>query len=239
MSKKHAGVDTIVVSDIHLGSSVSRVKELTNLIEKKYCRDDRCLFDRLVLLGDIFDDYGLTDLREEDWKFLSLIRELASPQNGVEVVWLRGNHDAALEEAAQGIFGAPVRNDYEWRYGGKRFVAVHGHLFDTFLLRRPKISHFFSKVYLVIQRVDSEKQHVSRFFKRLSKRVYLSKRIYQDMIGYARTRSADVIFGGHTHHACTIRAKDGIEYYNPGCWTDIPSSYITIDKEGIKLHEVW
>ncbi len=239
MPKKHAGIDTVVISDIHLGSSVSRVKELTSLIEKKYCRGDRCLFNRLVLLGDIFDDYGLTDLREEDWKFLSLIREIANSKDGVEVIWLRGNHDAALEEAAQGLFGAPVRNDYEWRFGGKHFVAIHGDTFDTFILKRPMVSDFFSRIYRAIQRVDSEKQHVSRFVKRLSKRVYLSRTFYQDMIGYARTRSADVVFGGHTHHACTVRAQDGVEYHNPGCWTDIPSSYITIDKEGIKLHEVW
>ena len=41
----------------------------------------------------------------------------------------------------------------------------------------------------------------------------------------------NVIFCGHTHQ--TLYKKDmNIEFYNSGCWTDIPSSYIVIDNEG-------
>ena len=40
----------------------------------------------------------------------------------------------------------------------------------------------------------------------------------------------------HTHKA--LKKKKGhIHYYNSGCWTDTPSTYIEIDGKNIKIHE--
>ncbi|MFN4917762.1 MAG: hypothetical protein ACK5HH_09960, partial [Ignavibacteria bacterium] len=42
-------VDTLIVSDIHLGSEVSRSKQLLDVIKQFQ-------FKRLILNGDVFDD---------------------------------------------------------------------------------------------------------------------------------------------------------------------------------------
>jgi UDP-2,3-diacylglucosamine pyrophosphatase LpxH len=138
------------------------------------------------------------------------------------------------------LFGTAVFHDYEWNFEGKRFVATHGDRFDKFIVNNPRLSILFGHLYRLLQVADlAPKKHVSRLVKRMSKKIYLSKTISEDMLAYARNKAVDVIFCGHTHHADRVVAADGIEYYNTGCWTDIPSTYLTISKKGVHTHEVW
>ncbi len=232
-------VDTIIVSDVHLGSNVSRINKFTELIEQEYHAAGRYLFNRLVLLGDIFDHHDASRLTDDHWNFLSLVKKLSEPKSGVEVVWLEGNHDPAREGVAEHLVDAEVQKDYAWEYGGKRFAATHGHRFDTFIERHERISMFFSNLYETIQLMDFGKRRTSRFLKRISKKIYLPKNLHLDILAFARARSVDAIFCGHTHHAETHVAPDGIAYYNTGCWTDYPSTYVTIGEEGIQTREVW
>ena len=78
--------DTILVSDLHLGSETSRAREATLFLRA-------AMFNRLILLGDIFCDLNFRRLKKEHWQFLSLIRKLSNPKRGIEVVWVEGNHD--------------------------------------------------------------------------------------------------------------------------------------------------
>jgi UDP-2,3-diacylglucosamine pyrophosphatase LpxH len=233
-------VATMVVSDIHLGSKVSRVKRLMEIIENEYQKDGKYLFDQLVLLGDIFDTLELKRLTNDDWNFLLLIQKISEPEYGVRVVWMNGNHDERSETVVEDFFDTKVLRDYTWIHGGKRFIATHGDRFDKFIKKNERIANFFSTVYIYVQSLDFKTRPISRFFKRLSKKIYLPKTIYLDMMAYARGKKADVIFCGHTHHADSAVAPDGIAYFNTGCWTDIPSTYVTVGLDGaIKTHEVW
>lgn len=233
-------VATIVVSDIHMGSKVSRVKRLTEIIEGEYQKDGKYLFDQLVLLGDIFDTLDLRKLTDADWDFLLLVQKIAEPEHGVKVVWMNGNHDERSEAVVQDFFDTNVVRDYVWTHGGKRFLATHGDRFDKFITNNERAARFFSAAYIYVQSLDFKTRPISRFFKRLSKKIYLPKTIYLDMMAYARGKKADVIFCGHTHHADSAVAPDGIAYFNTGCWTDIPSTYVTVGLDGsIKTHEVW
>jgi hypothetical protein len=33
------------------------------------------------------------------------------------------------------------------------------------------------------------------------------------------------------------KKRGNIHYYNSGCWTDVPSTYITLDGKNIKINE--
>jgi len=81
-----AGYDTLILSDLHLGSELSRARDARNLLEN-------LSFKRLILLGDIFSDLNFRRLNKDHWKFLGCIRKLSNPKRGVEVVWVEGNHD--------------------------------------------------------------------------------------------------------------------------------------------------
>ena len=84
---KHA--HTLIISDIHLGSKVSRSTVLLDTL-KQYT------FERLILLGDIFEDLNFKRLKSAHWELLSYIRRLSNDKTGVEIIWIAGNHDALL-----------------------------------------------------------------------------------------------------------------------------------------------
>jgi UDP-2,3-diacylglucosamine pyrophosphatase LpxH len=223
-------IDTMIISDIHLGSDVSRSRDALKML-KMY------EFKRLVLNGDVFEDLNFKRLRKDDWKFLSYIRKLSNPKRGVEVVWVAGNHDG-IAQILTHLLGIPVFDEYIWEFEGERYLAIHGHQFDKFLNENIVISAIACGFYKFFQKIDSENQRVSRWMKRRSKTwLRVSEKIAADAIDYARTKNANVVFCGHTHQA--IEQTDGvIRYYNSGCWTDRPANYITVSGvTGVAIRE--
>ncbi|MCX6139341.1 MAG: metallophosphoesterase [Candidatus Kapabacteria bacterium] len=108
-----ADLDTVIVSDIHLGSDVSRSKRLIDLLRM-------LKFNRLILNGDVFDDLNFNRLTRDDWKFLSFIRKTSNPRKGIDVVWVVGNHDGGVAEILTHLLGVPVHEEYTWEVRGTR-----------------------------------------------------------------------------------------------------------------------
>lgn len=222
-------VDTLIISDLHLGSDVSRSDAIFKLLTS-------IKFKRLILNGDIFDDLNFKRMKKNDWKLLSLLRKLASKKTKRELIWVVGNHDGAADVLSH-LLGIKIYEEFVWESEGKVFMAIHGHQFDKFILENVVLTEIVSYIYLLIQKFDTENQYFSRWIKMKSKKwLRLSQKIAIDAIQYAKTRGVDVVFCGHTHIAGYY--SDGItEYYNSGCWTDIPSQFITIcPKSGIKIN---
>ncbi|MCX7832949.1 MAG: metallophosphoesterase [Ignavibacteria bacterium] len=219
--------DTIIISDIHLGSDVSRAKELKELLKN-------FRFKRLILLGDIFDDLNFRRLKRSHWKFLSYIRNLSNPKNNISVIWVEGNHDTGLSKITSHFLGIKVYKEYRWNIAGKKFLAIHGHQFDRFLNENVIISNIASFIYNTIQKFGSDKQTLARWIKGKSKGwLRLSKTIAHSAVIYGKRKNVDVVICAHTHQAMHINfPQTGISYYNTGCWTDIPSSLIKIDSYG-------
>lgn len=55
--------DTLLLSDVHLGSDISRARDALAVLES-------CTYRRLILLGDIFSDLNFGRLNGEHWMFL-------------------------------------------------------------------------------------------------------------------------------------------------------------------------
>jgi UDP-2,3-diacylglucosamine pyrophosphatase LpxH len=223
-------VDTLIMSDIHLGSDVSRSKDALDMLRQFD-------FSRLILNGDVFEDLNFKRLSKEDWKFLSYIRKLSGHKNNVEVVWVAGNHDG-IAEILSHLLGLRVYDEYLWESAGEKYLAIHGHQFDRFLNENIIISAFACGIYKLFQRIDTDEQRVSRWMKRRSKMwLRISEKIANDAIAYAKTKRAKYVFCGHTHQAME-RKIDGVTYVNSGCWTDVPSQFITIGSQnGVMLRE--
>jgi UDP-2,3-diacylglucosamine pyrophosphatase LpxH len=217
---------TLIISDIHLGSRVSRSREAAELL-KKYD------FHKLILLGDIFDDLNFNNLRDEDWQLISTLGKYSHTH---KVRWVEGNHDFGLVKIFGAMIGAKVYKVYRWQFGGGKYVAIHGHQFDNFLINNYFLSQAASRVYNFVQLLDFSDKRISHFLKRSSKGwLRLSGKVAKRAILYARLHRIDYVFCGHTHKAMEERQGD-IHYYNSGCWTDIPSTYITIDRDNIKIN---
>jgi UDP-2,3-diacylglucosamine pyrophosphatase LpxH len=222
--------DTLILSDLHLGSEVSCAEAATRMLKQSR-------FRRLILLGDIFSDLNFRRLTKEHWKFLGYIRKLSNPKRGIEVVWVEGNHDQGLTEVMSHLVGVKVYQEYVWEFGGRRHVAVHGHQFDRFVVNNWLLSAVNTFVHLQLQKLDFKGKWFSRFVDRMGTSwMRLSAKVASGAMNHARLRQAQRIFCGHTHVAL-FREHEGIEYYNAGSWTDSQPTYITVDEEGVRLHE--
>ncbi|MGA2695635.1 MAG: UDP-2,3-diacylglucosamine diphosphatase, partial [Terriglobales bacterium] len=189
------------------------------------------------LLGDIFADLNFGRLTKEHWKFLGFIRKLSNPKRGVEVVWVEGNHDTGLTDIMSHLVGVQVYQEYAWNYGGLRHLAIHGHQFDNVGINNVRLNHWGTLLYFQIQKLDFKGKPVARMIDRLNTRwLRLSPKVASGALDHARFHQADRIFCGHTHDAMQ-QERDGIHYYNAGAWVDTKPTYITVDQEGVRIHE--
>jgi UDP-2,3-diacylglucosamine pyrophosphatase LpxH len=222
--------NTLILSDLHLGAETSRAREATRVLKQNR-------FQRLILLGDIFADLNFARLTKEHWKFLGYIRKLSNPKRNVEVVWVEGNHDHGLTNIMSHLVGVQVYQEYAWEYDGKRHLAIHGHQFDGFQVNRVRLSRLGTSLYLQLQKLDFRSKPVARLIDRLNTRwLRLSPKVASGALTYAQEHEAERIFCGHTHQAVHIE-RDGIHYYNSGGWVDSRLTYLTIDEEGVRIHE--
>jgi UDP-2,3-diacylglucosamine pyrophosphatase LpxH len=222
--------DTIVISDLHLGSDVSRAGDALELLQS-------IRFKRLILLGDIFADLNFRRLTKEHWKFLGYIRKLSNPKHQIEVVWVEGNHDHGLAELMSHLVGVPVYQQYVWEYDGIRHLAIHGHQFDSFAINNHRISRIGQFIYLQLQKIDSRNKRFARYLDRLNTRwLRLSAQVAEGALSYAKPGEAERIFCGHTHSPMHT-ARDGVAYYNTGAWVDEHCTYVTVSQEGVLIHE--
>ncbi|MEK7651218.1 MAG: UDP-2,3-diacylglucosamine diphosphatase [Patescibacteria group bacterium] len=227
---KRRVVDTFIMSDIHLGSEVSRPEAALATLKKHS-------FGRLILLGDIFDDLNFQRLSREHWELLSYIRLLTNRKKRVEVIWIVGNHDELLVDVMKYLIGSEVRQNFYWEENNRSFFAIHGHQFDYFLIQNRIISNMAATLYKIIQKLDTKKQRLSHYIKRVSKGwLRVSKDVAEGAVKMGKRKSADYVFCGHTHKALHW-TLGGIKYFNTGCWTDIPSSYVTITNGEPELHQ--
>jgi UDP-2,3-diacylglucosamine pyrophosphatase LpxH len=227
---RNTGCDTLVISDLHLGSEVSRAKDARRMLMSQ-------TFRRLILLGDIFCDLNFRRLKKEHWELLSYIRKLSNPKRKVKVIWVEGNHDRGLTEVMSHLVGVEVRQEYSWTFGGKRYLAIHGHQFDRFLVNNAALSALGEMIYIHLQKFDSEHNVIARFLDRQNtKWLRLSPKVASGALALARARGADVVFCGHTHEAMQA-GTNRIRYFNSGCWTGEIPTYITVDDSGIAIHD--
>jgi UDP-2,3-diacylglucosamine pyrophosphatase LpxH len=222
--------NTLILSDLHLGAETSRAREATRVLKENR-------FERLILLGDIFADLNFARLTKDHWKFLGYIRKLSNPKRKIEVVWVEGNHDHGLTNIMSHLVGVRVYQEYAWQYNGLRHVAIHGHQFDGFQVSSLRLSTVGTSLYLFLQKIDFKSKPIVRLIDRLNTNwLRMSSKVSSGALQYARQHNADRIFCGHTHEALQVE-KEGIHYYNTGGWVDSRLTYVTIDEQGVVIHE--
>ena len=198
MTKRKQKIHTLVISDLHLGSGVSQAEKVEKFLKSLD-------FHKLILLGDIFDSLDFRDLVPEDWSLLHHIGKLSKSR---KIRWVEGNHDNGLSEIFGAMLGAKVYEEYHWQYKGKKYLAIHGHQFDRFLVDNAVISYIASMIYLWIQKIDFKDKRLSHFIKETSKGwLHLSHKVATKAIKYGKKHEADYVLCGHTHKAMKLKAS--------------------------------
>ncbi len=107
---------TVVISDVHLGSSGSKAEDATTFLKQLSC-------EKLILNGDIIDGWQLKKYgtwRKKHTGFLRVVLRMMEKDN-TKVIYIRGNHDDFLDQVLPLVVGKnfQIRRDYVLRSGKK------------------------------------------------------------------------------------------------------------------------
>ena len=213
-------MNTIIVSDVHLGSKHSHADLFLRFL------DSLSPETSLILNGDVVNHWrGVLEGRdmeaEQRLKEESLCRK---------VVWVRGNHDDryAIDDPA----GIEFADSYSI---GKRLYVSHGFDFDTVMPYHRSFIIFFRFFHRLRIRLGAESVHVAYYAKRF-KILYgvLRKHVAMNAVEYARENGYAAVTCGHTHYAEDVMI-DGIRYINTGAWTEMPVYQLGVTDDGMDL----
>jgi UDP-2,3-diacylglucosamine pyrophosphatase LpxH len=222
-------LDAVILSDLHLGSDNCQARQLCELLEG--IADESPQTARIILNGDVFDSIDFRRLKKTHWKVLSLIRKLS---DRLEIVWICGNHDGSAEIVSH-LLGVRVEDEYVLTSGGRRVLLFHGHIYDDFLDNHPILSWFGDCIYALLQWIDRT-HHLAKVAKKGSKTfLRCAKKIEEQAIARAARQDCEAVCCGHTHHA-VVNTGGPVHYFNSGCWTERPCTYLTIEDGLIELH---
>jgi UDP-2,3-diacylglucosamine pyrophosphatase LpxH len=222
-------LDAVIISDLHLGSDNCQARALCQLLECITRHDLPTA--RLILNGDLFNSIDFRRLRKSHWKVLSLLRKLS---DRIDIVWICGNHDGSAEVVSH-LLGVTVEEEFVQPSGGERILVLHGHVFDAFIDAHPVLSFLAGCAYDLLQRLDRT-HSVARLAKQGSKTfLRCARAVRQKSVEYARRRGCTAVCCGHTHAAIADR-RGPVAYFNSGCWTELPCTYLTVADGVVTLH---
>lgn len=218
---------TLIISDIHLGSDLTRVKDLLDVLSS-------IVFDRLIILGDLFDHIKLYKLNMDDWELIDFIKGISIRK---EIIWVEGNHDEQLFNVVPLLLGIKARKQFEWFHSGKKFIAIHGHQFDHYYNRKSYLSRLGGRVFRYLLKLENktgtvfinEMSHKNKSWMKLAEDVALRA------IEYGQRLKADYVICGHTHKAIKL-LSNYVVYVNTGSWHDRVCHFVTINDTELKLN---
>lgn len=122
--------NTVIMSDLHLGSKASRRDDILNFLDKLNT-------ETLILNGDIVDGWALK--RGSKWtnKDTKIIRKLLKiSETGTDVIWIRGNHDEFIKDFIPFDIGnIRILEDYIYQSHDIRYYIFHGDVLDIFITK--------------------------------------------------------------------------------------------------------
>jgi UDP-2,3-diacylglucosamine pyrophosphatase LpxH len=218
--------DAIIISDIHFGSPMCQARELDEFLSNIRVR-------YLILAGDVFDDLKFNRLQHWHWQALSRIRKIS---DHCQVIWIRGNHDIVSARTMSHLLGVEVRNSFSWTMNGRKFFAVHGDRWDTFIYKHRTVTEMVTWIYNTVMSINTAGARLfSKWLKRKAKLLMRnSEAVHYSALSYAKEKGYDAIFCGHTHMAM-LSKQDGIIYGNDGTWQSDDPHFIGVCGDRVDL----
>ncbi|MCR9065405.1 MAG: UDP-2,3-diacylglucosamine diphosphatase [Cytophagales bacterium] len=230
---------TIVISDVHLGTSGSKAREVTSFIKQYTC-------ERLILNGDIIDGWQLKKYGSWKKKHTAFLRAILKTieKTDTKVYYIRGNHDDFLDQVVPFTIGANFKiiKDLTIESKGKKFFVTHGDIFDLVTNKMTWLAHIGDLGYTFLLWLNKKYNHYRRSkglsYYSLSQRV---KNSFKAAVNYisdfeeqlsevARSKNCQGIICGHIHQPA-IKNINGIKYMNSGDWVENMSALVE-DHEG-------
>lgn len=219
---------TIVLSDIHLGTSHSKTEEVSNFLKSVNCK-------RLILNGDIIDGWAMRK-GTRCWKkahtdFFKVIMKMME-KHGTEVIYVRGNHDDFLDSLApMAFYNISIVKNYVLESHGKRYYVTHGDVFDTITTNMKWLAKLGDVGYTLLLWLNKaynnhRHRHGKPYYslsQQIKQKVKTAVNYISDFEGelarFAKAKGCDGVICGHIHHPDNTY-YDGIHYLNSGDWVE-------------------
>jgi UDP-2,3-diacylglucosamine pyrophosphatase LpxH len=220
-------VRTLILSDIHLGTPECKANEVTDLLERTRC-------EKLILNGDIIDGWSL--LRKGGWRrvhtrFLRAVLDKMERQ-GVEVVYLRGNHDDVLAQFLPlRVHNLRIAEEHVHEALRGRYLVVHGDIFDIITLHHRYLAVLGHVGYQALLRLNQvynryrtlrgkEYRSLSRSVKaRVKQAVRQVSRFEEHVQMLVKSRGCRGLIAGHVHTPAN-ETIGRVHYLNSGDWVE-------------------
>jgi UDP-2,3-diacylglucosamine pyrophosphatase LpxH len=218
---------TIFLSDIHLGLRGCRADLLLDFLRVHDA-------ETIILVGDIVDGWSLRTQWYWPQEHNDVVQKLLrKARKGTKFIYLPGNHDEFLRDYYGTHFGGieVVESIIHITATGRRFLVVHGDLFDLVVTQARWLAVLGGRAYdaavLLSRHLNILRRWLGFGYWSLSQ---WAKDNVKNAVNYisafetvlaeeARKHDADGVVCGHIHHA-TIRDANGITYVNCGDWIE-------------------
>lgn len=221
---------SIFISDVHLGTRDSQAPKLCDFLKHNTC-------ETLYLVGDILD---IWKIQQNRWRWQQshtnvVRRVLTYAKRGTRVVYIAGNHDEFLRPLMPydiGFGNIEIANQCTHTgVDGRRYLVVHGDLFDGISSIAPWLGFLGDKAYDFVLAINTRfnwLRHklgfgywsLSQYLKlRVKSAVDFVFQFERNLVTYCKKRGFDGVICGHIHHA-EIKTIDGVTYMNDGDWVE-------------------
>ncbi len=221
---------SIFISDVHLGAKDCKAQILNNFLKHHSC-------EQLYLVGDIIDGWKI---KQNKWRWkqshTNVIRRiLGHAKRDTKIIYVLGNHDEFIRPFLNyniNFAMITVCNQFDHiGQDGKRYLVIHGDLFDGITRLAPWLSFLGDKAYDIILSINNRFNWIlhrmgigyfslSRYLKhKVKKAVDFIFEFERTLAGYCKKRGYDGVICGHIHHA-EIKLIDDVIYMNDGDWVE-------------------
>jgi UDP-2,3-diacylglucosamine pyrophosphatase LpxH len=220
-------VRTLFLSDIHLGMKACQADKLLDFLRHYDAKT-------VYLVGDIVDGWQLRSSWYWPQTHNDVVQKLLrKARKGAQVFYIPGNHDEFLRDYyGMHVGGIEVVEDaVHVAADGKRYLVIHGDLFDVVIRHARWLALLGDKAYDAAIWLNTNVNMIRRAFGltywSLSQWAKLKVKNAVNFIGeFERTlaaealrRGLDGVICGHIHHA-VIRDKSDFLYVNCGDWIE-------------------
>lgn len=225
---------SIFVSDVHLGTRGCQADLLNNFLKLHSC-------DNLYLIGDIIDGWRMKKKFFWPEAHNLVIRQVINKQrHGSKVIYIAGNHDEFLRPWLShiNIEGITIADEIDHvGVDGKRYLVVHGDLFDGVTKLAPWLSKLGDSAYDFLIWLNRHFNRARNLFglRYWSLSAYLKKNVKKsldfifdfenNLATYCKSKGYDGVICGHIHTP-EIKDVDGVVYMNDGDWQESCSALV-------------
>ena len=228
-----------VISDTHLGAAPPEVER--QLLA--FLRSLRGRAGSLLINGDLFDFWfeWRTVIPRTGFRVLAALADLAD--EGVQVVWIAGNHDCWGGDVLRRDVGVlyhegPWRGQIAgWRAHVEHGDGLRGAADRRYRLLRGVIRHPLSiRAFRLLHpdvgsRLANGSSHASRTYRAHDEGTGLREVAAARL---AADPSLELVVYVHSHVATVVRVPGGGLYANPGSWLDAPA-FLRVTPERLEL----